>query len=551
MVAIDPQLHDSKKAAINQLHIDREPWERYWEELATAYIPQRYSDLYDTSSTRVENKRSTSIKDSTGTMAAKTLAFGLLDGITSPSRPWHRQSIPSQLNREPHDLRQWLDERERIVYRVLGQSNFYQAMATHYLDLAIFGTSVVLIYEDAESVMRCYNPPLGQYYLAQSDRGSINTFARRFSFSIQQIVERWGLENCSQEIRSLYERGGASLFDRRDIVHLIEPNENPSNVIAPRFQYREFYWEEGANQGEVLGVRGFNELPGLFTRWETIADEAYGTSPGMDALPDVLQLQQETIVQARARALMVEPPLLADAQLRNQPSLFKPASITYVNGLLTGAARGAMPAFETRVSLAEMTQSIQQTQGRIQTVFHNDLFRMISQLQTVRSATEIDARREEKLVLLGPVLERIENESLDPALARVIGIAERAGLLPPPPGSYSGEPIDTEYLSILSVAQRAASTAPVERFMGVVGNLAGVAPEVLQVVDWVQMIYDYGIDIGVPAVALQSIEEARRTIEENQARERQAQDAEVASELAAGAQTLSRAQVGGGLAAQL
>jgi hypothetical protein len=33
----------------------------------------------------------------------------------------------------------------------------------------------------------------------------------------------------------------------------------------------------------------------------------------------------------------------------------------------------------------------------------NDLFRMISELDTVRSATEIDARREEKLVLLGPV----------------------------------------------------------------------------------------------------------------------------------------------------
>ena len=62
---------------------------------------------------------------------------------------------------------------------------------------------------------------------------------------------------------------------------------------------------------------------------------------------------------------------------------------------------------------------------------------MISQLDTVRSATEIDARREEKLVLLAHFLERFENEQLDPTINRVFNICQRAGLFPDAPESCS------------------------------------------------------------------------------------------------------------------
>ena len=48
---------------------------------------------------------------------------------------------------------------------VFQESNFYNSVATVYFDLVVFGTSVMLIYEDFDNVIHCYNPCFGEYYL--------------------------------------------------------------------------------------------------------------------------------------------------------------------------------------------------------------------------------------------------------------------------------------------------------------------------------------------------------------------------------------------------
>jgi hypothetical protein len=120
---------------------------------------------------------------------------------------------------------------------------------------------------------------------------------------------------------------------------------------------------------------------------------------------------------------------------------------------------------------------------------------MISQLDTVRSATEIDARREEKLVLLGPVVERLGND-LDKAINRVYGIMDRAKLLPPPPPSISGAQLEIQYISILSTAQTAAGVAPTERFLQVIGGIAPIYQPILDLPDFEQIMRNYGRSVG-------------------------------------------------------
>ena len=74
---------------------------------------------------------------------------------------------------------------------------------------------------------------------------------------------------------------------------------------------------------------------------------------------------------------------------------------------------------------------IQDVQKRIKEIFFNDLFLMFQQMEAEpRSATAIDARREEKMVMLGPVLERFQNEALDKVIDRVFNIMLRAQTVP-------------------------------------------------------------------------------------------------------------------------
>ena len=171
---------------------------------------------------------------------------------------------------------------------------------------------------------------------------------------------------------------------------------------------------------------------------------------------------------------------------------------------------------------------------------------MISQLDTVRSATEIDARREEKLIRLGGVLERFENEALDPAIRRIFSVMQRANLIPEPPESLQGADIEVQYVSILSTAQNAIAAAPLERLLGVVGNISPIKPEVLDVVNWEEAIPGYAADIGVRAKDINGPERLRQLAAERQQLIAAREAAATGEALVNAGKTLSETDVGGG-----
>ena len=539
---IDANEQKRLQGIIAELRSDRLPFWTLWREVANYFLPKRYVWLQSDKEARIRNAKNPYILDSTGTTAARILASGMMNGITSPSRPWFRLRIAG-FEHEGDAIAVWSDEVVRRMLFVMSESNFYNAMAVQYLDLVIFGTAAVLIYEDDETVIRCYNPALGEYYLSQNHRLAVDTFAREFKQSVKQLAKNFGEENLSETLRTKYKAGGHQCLHLYDVTHLIEPNYAGSGVPR-KFQYIETYWETGAiAQGQVLAQRGFNELPGIFPRWELTANDSYGTSPAMDALPDVIQLQHETKRKAQGLDKMINPPIVADIQLEHRPTALMPNGITFVAGTNNV---GAKPLYQIQAPLQEMTEDIREIQLRIRETFHNNLFNMISQLDTVRSATEIDARREEKLVMLGSVLDRFESEALGPAINRIYAIMERQGMLPEPPPEIEDAEIEVQYVSILSTAQSAVAAAPVERWAAFIGNLSPVAPEVLQVPDWSELVRNYGSAIGVPARNMKSREAVAELAEAEQAR-LEAQEAGIAGkELVDAGKVLSETDVGGG-----
>ena len=263
----------------------------------------------------------------------------------------------------------------------------------------------------------------------------------------------------------------------------------------------------------------------------------------MDALGDVKQLQQEQKRKAQALDKLVNPPLLADVQLKNQPASLLPGAITYVSGT---SQIGMKPVFTVNPPVQEIMLDIEKVQERVKTIFFNDLFMMISQLQTVRTATEIDARREEKLVMLGPVLERFQNEALDKAVDRTFNIMHRAGLLPPAPQEIQGQHVDIEYVSMLAEAQRAVGTSALERLAAQAGNLAAVDPTVLDKIDFDQFISVYGNLLSIdPRVIRDDKAVAQVRAQRQQAQEQQTALA-MTDPAVKGAQVLSKTDVGGG-----
>lgn len=543
----DLTLRQHVEGRLAGMRTDRYSWWTHWAEIATYILPRRYRWMITPNQSNRGSPINGAIIDSTGTIAARTLASGLMSGITSPTRPWFKLTIEGIGTDITDPANRWLAEVERRMYRVFHESNYYTAKAVQYQDICTFGTAPLMINEDFENVVDFDNPCAGEYYVANNDKNYVDVFYREFVKTIGATVQWFGIDNVTAGTKRAYEQGGGALAQEIALCQAVEPNIAPHGKTPKQFPFRSVYWERDSGTEEpFLQERGYHEFPIVCPRWDLVANDAYGRSPAMDALGDIKQLQQETKRKAQAIDKMVNPPMLADVQLKNQPASLLPGGVTYVTGMNNNAFGGFKPVYEIKPDLTWMTSDIQEIQNRIRSVFFNDLFMMISQLQTVRTATEIDARREEKLVMLGPVLERFQNEDLDPTIDRVFNVMLRSKLLPEPPASIAGKPIKVEYISMLAEAQKASDAGRIERWLQLLGNMAAVNPEVLDTCNFDRTSKAYA---GIMSVDPELPNTQAEIVAIRAARQKQNQTNAAAAATpgaAAAAKNLSQTDVGGG-----
>lgn len=542
----------------------RNSWLAHWAALGVNILPRRNMWLAEQSGTwPVPNNMSRGreinkeIIDPTGTYAMRICAAGLLSGLMSPTRPWFKLKAGIE-NYEPEiDAQMWFEETEHRIYSIMAHSNFYDSGAQMFEDITVFGTAPVIIYEDVKEIIRCYNPVAGEYVLASSSSFRPESFGRLFTLTASQIIEQFGLENCPEDVRKLWASKGSNLEVEKIVAHMIEPNFPVADrggtgkdirMVPSSFPWREIYWIWGNPDGKPLSTRGFLEQPHVAPRWATTSNDAYGRSAGMDALPDVMQLQLETKRKAEAIEKQVRPPLLADVSLKNEPSSILPGHVTYVAAL--DASKGMRPIYEVQPDLQNMTLDLQEIQKRIQKGFFNDLFLMLADSPKEMTAFEVAQRQQEKLQVLGPVIERFQNEFASPAISRIFAIMQRKKILPPLPQSLKGVPIQIEYVGLLALAQRATATAGLEALEAMVGRIVAVDPTVMDAVDNIELVREYADLQNVSKKVLRTPQQVKQIQQQKQQAQQQANMMRGAltagSALAQGAQTLSQTPVGQG-----
>lgn len=550
------------EARLNGLRSWRESWwTQNWSLIAEYLLPRR--SIWMTQSTggyptpnnmtrgRTLNQ---SIKDSTGTYALRVCSAGLMSGLASPSRPWFKITPKIKNFQVDEEGRKWMDDVEDRIYAVMANSNFYNSFAVECEDLTAFGTAPTIIYEDAADVIRCYNPANGEFYLASDATVRVNGLYRQFAMTVSQIVDFFGIDKCPEGIQNLWKAKGNSLDQEQIIAHCIEPNFDVKGTgkIPGNFAYREVYWVYGAGSSEPLSTRGFVDPPFTAARWATQSNDPYGRSPGMDVVPDVIQLQVMTVRLSEAIEKQVRPPLLADASLKNQPSSALPGHVTYAQDI--GQGRGMRPIYEVNPDIKGMEALIEKISQRIQKGLFNDLFAMFEEIpQGKMTAYETAQRVQDRLQRIGPVIENLLAESLKPKLKRIYGIMERKKMLPPPPDSMKGVPLDVEFVSLLALAQKAASTGGLERITAFIGNLAGVYPEAKFKLDVETAIDEMNELLGNPQKIIRSTDEAQKMGQQEQQAMQHQQQAAQAGQVADTAKTgadaanvLSQTQIGGG-----
>jgi hypothetical protein len=489
---------------LSALETERSNWDPHWTDLYDNISPRspRFTSKNDKQSQG--NKRINKLFNSTGTIALRTLVSGLMSGVTSPARPWFQlRNLDRPLN-ESRAATWWLEMARNTTLEVFLKSNLYTTLPSAYRDLGICGTSAMVREPDPQSVVRFRHLPVGSYYIASDAEGRVNTCYRKVQMTASQIITKFGEQNCSTTVKDAWKRGNTEqLFE---VCHAVEPNAewDEQKALSKYKRFISVYFEVGgdvSSEPEFLSIGGFDEFPVIATRWDVTGEDDYGTSPGMEALSDIKTLQVMERRKLQALDKIVNPPMVGPTSLRNRRSSVLPGDTTYVDDASVNG--GFRPAYQITFPFNELLESINATEKRISDAFYKDLFLMISQIDTGVTATEIAARQEEKLMMLGPVYLRLNDEMLDHTVEGTFQYILKAGMLPPPPPDLQGAPLGVEYISIMAQTMKSVGVASIDRLMTFTGSLVPLAPEVLDKINLDKTVDHYAEMVGVPSDLLQ------------------------------------------------
>lgn len=525
---------------LGMLEQERKTFEPHWRELSDFIIPR--GSRFLTSEANRGDRRNTKIVDPTATMANRTLSSGMMSGITSPARPWFKLATPDPEMMDYGPVKLWLETVQNRMNDMFNKSNLYQSLPIIYSSLGTFGTGALAVLEDDEDVIRTMPFPVGSYYIANSPRLSVDTCFRKFSMTVRQLVREFGLNNVSSSTKSAFENGTYEKWV--DVVHAVYPNMNreTGKMNAKNKAFRSVYFEVGGDNDKVLRESGYDEFPVMAPRWEVNGEDVYGSScPGMIALGQVKALQLEQRRKAQQIDKQTNPPMIGPTSLKTQRVSLLPGDITYVDQV-TGA-EGLRPAYMVNPNLGDLLGDIQDTRQLINSAYFVDLFMMLQNVNTRSMPVEaVIEMKEEKLLMLGPVLERLNDEFLDPLIDRAFSMMARKNMLPPPPDVMQGMPLRIEYISVMAQAQKAIGLSSLERFVGFVGNLASAKPEALDKLDVDQAIDNYAVMSGVSPTVVVPQEQAQQTRNDRAQQQQQAMALQTGMAAVQGAKTLSEAK---------
>jgi hypothetical protein len=525
------------------LQQERSSWVDHWKEISEYLLPR--SGRFVTSDRNKGERRHNNILDSTGTRSLRILAAGLMAGMTSPARPWFRLTTNDPELDESAGVKLWLSDVQRLMLMVFSRSNTYRALHSVYEELGAFGTAANIVLPDFERVIHNQSLTVGEYAIATDYRGQVNTLYREFEMRVGSLVQEFGLDAVSPTVRNMWQ--SRKLDAWVPVLHLIEPRaeRDTSKADSKNMPFRSVYMEIGANDGSFLRESGFLRFPALCPRWNAVGGDIYGNSPAMEALGDIKQLQHEQLRKAQGIDYKTRPPLQLPTGAKANMVDTLPGGLSFVD--MAGPSSGIRTAFEVNLDLSHLLGDIQDVRERISSCFYADLFLMMSNdTRSGITATEVAERHEEKLLMLGPVLERLHNELLDPLIEMTFDRMVTAGVVPPPPEELKGRELNVEFVSMLAQAQRAVATNSVDRYIANLGAVAQFKPDVLDKFDADEWADQYADMLGVDPKLIVPGEQVAIVRQQRAEQQAAAQQAAMVQQGADTARTLSQANTSGG-----
>lgn len=515
-------------------------WVSRWKDIRDNIMPER--GLFEGEQPNTGEVSFKKVLDTRVRKYNANLAAMMQAGMTSPARAWFRLGVPYPELERRHKVKLYLSECEKIMYQAYRRSNFYDSVHTVYLESSGFGTNVLYGEENYSRLLSYRAFTIGEYYLDTNSTGEVDTLYRVVPMTARQVGQKFQKSRMSTTLQNALEKTPGAYFKA---LHVICPrrdyDRNRLDSLSMPFKS---VWIELDTQNQdtgLLGEGGYMEKPFMAARWDVVGANVYGIGPGWYTLPEIKSLYQGRADYMKAVHKMIDPPMLVPPEYRDR--------IVHLPGGQNYGDEQIKPLYQITPDIPAIIQVNNDCREAIKEGFFNDLFIFLMN-NPDSTATEILARQEEKMLLLGPIIERLENDFFDPCVARHFAVLNRSGMLPPAPEELRGVELRIDYISQLAMAQKEVGTRSIQKTVTFGLELSKFNPEIMDKLDLDQALDEFHELTGSPPTIVRPDEQVQgirvQRAQAVQAQAKAQQALEMAKIMPQAAQTLSQTPVASG-----
>ena len=553
----DKELIKQFKRLLAQLKDERQEYQEHWEEICEWILPRSGKYLQsDTENPKDRgSKKGKRIITGIAKRCIQNFAAGIQSGLSSPSQKWVALEHPiEEINEDAH-VKEWLSTSTNVILSILKESRFYSIAETIYKHLAAFGTAGVIMEE-------CYIPRKnkktqiarftilepGEYFIGEDEDKNVDTLIRRYSMTAYQIALKFDEKYLPRKVKEVLEKGNTE--ERFNVVHLILPNNEYriGSIMPEKMEYSSYYFIEDIDEAEPnLFLRGgegnrqgFKEKPFAIARWEFDSDIAYGSSIGMDALPDIKQLQKMSLKKLIQIDKYLDPAMSIPASMKGNSDFSgtMPNAKNYIPDN-AGGELAVQPTMQVNGDINPLMLEIQYKSEEIKEWFLNHIFFAVLEQDKQMTAYEVAQRMAARLSIIGPATERVMYEFLTPIIDFVYGIAERLDILPDPPKEIENVLLNTVYNGVLAQAQKMSEVTTIEQAITFLGSLAESYPEIMDHIDFDELARYYCSIIKVPPKVMRAWEKIQQIRADRQQEKNDEKGMQQLERMTQGAKTMS------------
>ena len=480
----------------------RQPHEATMQECFDYTFPERGNGLNSSTFNPQElQTKKNRILDDTAADSSRILSAGLVSGTTPANSIWFGLDMGgAESENEESEEERWLDDSSVTIFENIHAANFDAAAYECCIDIVPAGHFVLYIDEAPDGGYQFEQWPIGECYISASRPGKlIDTIFRETEFTVEQLVNEYGIDKVSAATRGKYEN---DKFDEKvKICQAIYPRK--LSVVGARMAknlpFSSCHIE--INDKHLLRESGYHEFPCVCPRWMLVPGTNYATGPVANALGSI-----RTINDIKALELANLDIAVGGMWIAEDDGVLNPKSIKLgARKVIIANSVDSMKELKSSGNFSVAFSAEERLQATIRKILLAD--QLQPQDGPAMTATEVHVRVQMIRQLLGPIYGRLQAEYLQPLIQRCFGIAYRAGVLGIAPQGLQGREFLVKYISPLARSQKMEEVLAIDQFIAGAVSIFQVHPDVMDTIDFDAAQSVKAAALGVPSSVRRPVKE--------------------------------------------